>query len=157
MSVLGSHQVNPNGSICAAIMFSVSFLIDGCLFDGRWYSETIFGRPDVANSYATVRRWRTASSDTSETVCATEHSQPTIDKLPGYWRMRQETWARSFKDDNPKARAFSCIVVSQNGIGSMPRRCQECVNDKGGHTSYWLTNVLTKNYKLTMQILGKFC
>ena len=24
----------------------------------------------------------------------------------------------------------------QKGIMSMPRHCQECANDKGGHTSY---------------------
>ena len=28
-------------------------------------------------------------------------------------------------------------IMPQMGINSMPRRCQECVNDKGGHTSYW--------------------
>ena len=28
-------------------------------------------------------------------------------------------------------------TMSQKGIKSMPSRCQECVNDKGGHTSYW--------------------
>ena len=28
-------------------------------------------------------------------------------------------------------------TIPQNGIRSMPRLCQACVNDKGGHTSYW--------------------
>ena len=28
-------------------------------------------------------------------------------------------------------------TMSQKGIKRMPSRCQECVNDKGGHTSYW--------------------
>ena len=29
------------------------------------------------------------------------------------------------------------LAIPQKGTRSMPRRCQECVNDKGGHTSYW--------------------
>ena len=60
-------------------------------------------------------------------------------------------------DDRIDALVPELLGMPQNGIRSMPRHCQECVNDKGGHTSYWLTNVLTNNYKLTMQILGKFC
>ena len=41
-----------------------------------------------------------------------ERSQPSIDKLPGDWIMQQETWARSFKDDNSNTRPFYFIVVS---------------------------------------------
>ena len=29
------------------------------------------------------------------------------------------------------------LAISQKGIRRMPRRCQESVNDKGCHTSYW--------------------
>ena len=29
------------------------------------------------------------------------------------------------------------VTIPQKGTRSMPPRCQECVNDKGGHTSYW--------------------
>ena len=28
-------------------------------------------------------------------------------------------------------------TISQKGIRSMPHRCQACVDDKGGRTSYW--------------------
>ena len=28
-------------------------------------------------------------------------------------------------------------MIPQKGIRSMPHRCQECVDDMGGHTSYW--------------------
>ena len=29
------------------------------------------------------------------------------------------------------------LAISHKDTRSMPCRCQECVNDKGGHTSYW--------------------
>ena len=29
------------------------------------------------------------------------------------------------------------LAISQKAIMSMPRRCQESVNDRGCHTSYW--------------------
>ena len=28
-------------------------------------------------------------------------------------------------------------IITQHGIGSMPRRRQDCVDDRGGHTNYW--------------------
>ena len=28
-------------------------------------------------------------------------------------------------------------IMPQKRTGSMPHRCQECVDDRGGHTSYW--------------------
>ena len=68
----------------------------------------MFRTPDVAR----VMQRLEDVSDTSDTLFAPERSQPTIDKLPGDWIMHRETWARSFRDDNPNARQFSCIVVS---------------------------------------------
>ena len=52
------------------------------------------------------------SCGSSESSFANERSQPTMEKLPGDWRVHQETGARSFPDDNPNARPFSHLVSS---------------------------------------------
>ena len=43
--------------------------------------------------------------------------------------------------------------MPQKGIRFMPGRCRECMDDRGGHISYWLKSLLTLICKFTMQSL----
>ena len=74
----------------------------------------IFGRPNIARVMQLLddgARLRVVAR-IGPTPFSSERSRPTMEKLPGYWRIPQQTGARSFPGDNHTARPFSHFVVS---------------------------------------------
>ena len=80
--------------------------------DGRWCCLTMFGTPVVVIVMQLLEDGERLRVIPRKHNFSPSVAKPTIDKLPGDWRMHQETGAKSFKDDNPNATPFSCIVVS---------------------------------------------
>ena len=52
-------------------------------------------------------------------------------------RIRQRPHDPGNVENRIEALVPELLAIPQKGTRSMPPRCHECVNDKGGHTSYW--------------------
>ena len=52
-------------------------------------------------------------------------------------RIRQRSHHPGNVENRIDALVPELLTIRQKGTRSMQRRCQECVNDNGGHTSYW--------------------
>ena len=96
----------------------------------------------------TVMNWQTSYADLNPI----EHTWEMLSR-----RIRQRPHHPGNVENRIDAQVPELLAIPQKGTRSMPCHCQECVNDKGGHTIVWGTNVLTIIYKLTAQRLGKFC
>ena len=75
-----------------------------------------------------VMNWPTSSADLNPI----EHACGILSR-----RMRQRPPHPGNVDNLIDALVQELQAIPQKGIRSMPRRCQEFINDKGGHTSYW--------------------
>ena len=73
--------------------------------DGRWCYQKIFGQPAIARVMQLLE-----DGERLRVIARRLYLPPSVvDRL---WKNYKKTGARSFKDDNPNAIPFSCIVVS---------------------------------------------
>ena len=82
----------------------------------------------IGDTYISVMNWPTRSPDFNPT----EHAWGIL-----FRRIRQRPHHPENVQNLIDALVQELQTISQKGIRSTPRRCQACVNDKGGHTSYW--------------------
>ena len=80
------------------------------------------------DEWITVMNWQTSCEDLNSIT----HTSGILSR-----RIRQRPHDPGNVENRIEVLVPELLAIPQKGTKSMPHRCQECVNDKGGHTSYW--------------------
>ena len=90
----------------------------------------------------TVRMYLTFRYDEGISVMNWQASYADLNSIGHTWgnlsrRIRQRPQHPGNVENRIEALVPELLTIPEKGTRSMPRRFPECMNDNGGHTSYW--------------------